>query len=87
MRTGTLCNGSEGQTGDLCQTDHEEAPWLALDFGSEVSESVPKVVLANSLDSNIVARTMNVNVWLGNVLPTSEAILFESGNFLGNARL
>ena len=75
-------NGLKGKSGDLCQTNCNMTPWLALVLGSEFRVSVQKVVLANSDNSSLAARTRNVNVWLANVLPTLAAILFESGSLL-----
>ena len=77
-----ITNGLKGKTDDLCQTNCNMTPWLALVFGSEFRVSVQKVVLANSDNSSLAARTRNVNVWLANVLPTLAAILFESGSLL-----
>ena len=55
---------------DLCHTNAEPAPWLALDFGEEAQVSVEKTVLLNRKDQSW-NRTRNIEVWLADEIPTT----------------
>ena len=67
---------------NMCHTHHQQAPWLALDYGVRVS--VEKVVLHNrdGSDHN-AARTRNVVVKISDQLPTTAASMFSGGDLLG----
>ena len=65
----------------MCHTNHEQAPWLALDYGDGVRVSVEKVVLYNT-DHN-AARTKNIEVRISDQLPASAASMFSGGDLLG----
>ena len=66
---------------NMCHTNHEQAPWLALDYGDGVRVSVEKVVLYNT-DHN-AARTKNIEVRISDQLPASAASTFSGGDLLG----
>ena len=71
-------DGSE--EGNLCHTVAETAPWLALDFASEVK--VSSVVLINRNDI-WAFRTKNVNIRVSSTLPVSGSEMFTGGQLLG----
>ena len=77
----------EGNNPDMCSTQDtwggkkaDPAPWIALDFGSQVS--VGKVVLANRINC-CGDRTSKVEVRLSDELPTDGKSMFTSGHLLG----
>ena len=72
---------------DMCATQDtwggkkaDPAPWIALDFGSQVS--VGKVVLANRINC-CGDRTSKVEVRLSDELPTDGKSMFTGGQLLG----
>ena len=67
---------------DVCTTQAEEAPWLALSFGEENIVSLEKVVIYNRNDQH-GSRTKNVEVRLANELPESGTEMFSRGELLG----
>ena len=67
---------------DMCHTDAEPNPWLALDFGEEAQVSVEKTVLHNRNDS-YGDRTRNVEVWLADKIPMTAEQKFFLGTLLG----
>ena len=69
---------------DLCHTNAEPAPWLALDFGEEAQVSVEKTVLLNRKDQ-FANRTRNIEVWLADAVPTNEDYGHMLGTFEGPA--
>ena len=72
---------------DMCHTDAEPNPWLALDFGEEAQVSVEKTVLLNRNDS-YGERTRNVDVWLADKIPmTAEQKFFFYQKFTGGQLL
>ena len=69
---------------EICQTLHETAPWLALDYGSVVK--VSSVVFINRDTQGHVenaARTRNVEVRVSCTLPVSGSEMFTGGQLLG----
>ena len=70
-------------TGSFCQTNEESAPWIAIDYGTEVT--VHKVELFD-ITHCCPERTDNVHVWVSDELPTSSSQLFRKGNHLGVLR-
>ena len=74
-------DGNEG--GSLCITLYEAAPWLALDYGSEVK--VSSVVLINRItsDPDRAARARNVNIRVSSTPPASGSKMFTGGQLLG----
>ena len=77
-RTADNCiDGNEG--GSICHTQSESAPWLVLDYGSEVK--VSSVVLINRIDW--AARTKNVNIRVFSTPPLSGSEMFTGGQLLG----
>ena len=77
-------DGPDGHPGDLCHTNNEQAPWLALDFGEDLRVSVDNVLLYNRVNRNDIAgRTRNVEIRLSEELPTSASSMFTGGSLLG----
>ena len=79
-------SGFDDRGDDLCHTNEEPAPWIALDFG--------KTVVVNRVEIFNRAlccgdRTRNVDVHISNQLPTSSReMLFDDtlfGHFAGPA--
>jgi hypothetical protein len=79
--TGGPDGGEIGEVVDLCHTDKEPAPWLALDFGSQVT--VRRVEIFNRIEC-CANRTRNIEVRVSNELPTSSQQMFTGGRLLGN---
>ena len=69
------------QVVDLCQTEEEEAPWIAVDYGRTVT--VDRVEIFNRV-ACCGERTMNVDVRISDELPTSGSEMFSGGNLLGH---
>ena len=73
------------EEGPICHTAHtdtETAPWLALDYGSEVK--VSSVVLINRVGTaNNAGRTRNVNIQVSSTPPVSSSEMFTGGQLLG----
>ena len=65
---------------DICHTDSEPAPWLAISFGSLAS--VEMVALFNR-DGCCGSRTRNVEIRLANEMPKSAEKMFSGGELLG----
>jgi hypothetical protein len=65
----------DGKT-DACSTKRKKAPWLALDFGTEVN--IAKVTITTTSDG-----LDNAEVRVTNMLPTSENKMFTGGQLLG----
>ena len=84
ITTGTGSTGiiTWANSGSLCHSKKELAPWLALDYGKDARVSVEKVVLFNRADGSW-HRTRNVEVRLTNELPTSGKNVFTGGELLG----
>ena len=74
--SGRDANGVE----NMCHSKYERAPWVALDFGGEVS--VGKVVL-NNRGACCGDRLRNVDVWVSDTLPQSSVEKFTGGKLLG----
>ena len=70
----------DGGSSDICHTQSESAPWLAIEFDKKVS--VSKVVIYNRKDGS-GERLRNVEVRVTNVLPTSGSTRFTGGQLLG----
>ena len=73
---------SHNSQGDLCHTNHETAPWLALDYGDGARMFIEKVVIVNRKNC-CWDRTKNVKIWLSDELPTSGSSMFTGGELLG----
>ena len=73
---------SHNSQGDLCHTNHETAPWLALDYGDGARMFIEKVVIVNRKNC-CYDRTKNVKIWLSDELPTSGSSMFTGGELLG----
>ena len=73
---------SHDSEGDLCVTNYEKAPWLALDYGDGAKIYVEKVVIVNRKNC-CYDRTKNVTIWLSDELPSSGSSMFTGGELLG----
>ena len=73
----------DGNTGgSVCHTNHDRYPWIALDYGENVTVSVEKVVIYNR--KSWYGRTRNVEVQISNELPTQKGqSKFTGGQLLG----
>ena len=73
----------DGNTGgSVCHTKHDRYPWIALDYGENVTVSVEKVVIYNRKGHH--GRTRNVEVQISNELPTPKSQnKFTGGRLLG----
>ena len=78
---GKIKNTKSGKY-NLCHSNREPAPWIALDYGKEASVSVEKVVLFNRWDGSW-HRTKNVQIRISNELPTDGKTMFTGGEALG----
>ena len=69
----------------LCRTNTVKAPWLVIDYGGEANMTVDGLLLYNSCyDSCHQERTMNVEIWLADKIPTLEgAKKFSRSKLLG----
>jgi len=72
--------GSDGRWA-ICHTNKEHAPWLAIDYGTQVR--VARVEIFNRRGC-CGSRTRNVDVRVANQLPTSGRELFSGGTQLGS---
>ena len=75
---GRCTDGNE--EGSYCFTQRENAPWLVLDYGSEVK--VSSVVIINKI-GNAHNRTKNVNIRVSLSPPVSGSEMFTGGQLLG----
>ena len=66
---------------DLCHTKDEPTPWLAIDYGKNVT--VERVELFNRHHC-CGERTRNVDIRISDELPTSGSQMFSGGNLLGH---
>ena len=67
---------------DMCASNQDPVPWIALDFGEEMQVSVGKVVIVNRINC-CHDRTKNLEVRLTNELPADGKSLFTGGHLLG----
>ena len=65
---------------NVCTSQWEFTPWLALDYGKERTVSVEKVVLI-TVHPWTVSRTVQIR--LSNELPTSRRKMFSGGEAMG----
>ena len=70
-----------GESGDLCHTQEDLTPWLAIDYGKTVT--VQRVEIFNRQHSR-GDRTRNVDVRISDELPTSGSEMFSGGTLLGH---
>ena len=66
---------------DLCHTKDEPTPWLAIDYGKQVT--VERVELFNRHHC-CAERTRNVDIRISDELPTSGSQMFSGGTLLGH---
>ena len=66
---------------DLCHTKDEPTPWLAIDYGKNVT--VERVELFNRHHC-CGERTRNVDIRVSDELPTSGSQMFSGGTLLGH---
>ena len=77
-----ITNGPDkSPDGDMCHTQQEAAPWVALDFGYGIKVSVEKVVIVNRRHC-CYDRTRNIEIRLSDELPINATEMFASGNLL-----
>ena len=69
----------DGRVSSFCQTKLAKAPWLALDFGVQVS--VKTIVIHNRDNGN---RFRNVKVWVADPIPRSEQEKFSGGHHVAS---
>ena len=67
-------------TGNICHSDGERSPWLAIDYGTSVL--VKRVEIFNRHDC-CGDHTKNVDVRVADELPTSASQMFSGGSLLG----
>jgi hypothetical protein len=72
---------TNGDTEDLCHTNVENAPWLAIDFGQSVH--VKSVTIYNRKNCWCANRTRNAEVRVTDVLPADGSKMFTGGQLLG----
>ena len=65
---------------NMCHTNGERSPWLAIDYGTTVTV---KTVEIYNRESCCGDRTRNVEVRVSNELPTSISQMFSGGSLLG----
>ena len=68
------------QVGDMCHTDEERAPRIAIDFGKTVA--VDRVEIFNRV-ACCGDRTRNVDVRISDELPASGSQMFSGGTLFG----
>ena len=66
---------------NMCHTQNEPSPWLAIDYGTTVT--VTKVEIFNR-EACCGESTKNVDVRVSNELPTSANEMFSGGSLLGH---
>ena len=66
---------------NMCHTNGEPSPWLAIDYGTTVTV---KTVEIFNRDGCCGDRTKNVDVRVSNELPTSDNQMFSGGSLLGH---
>ena len=77
---------TDGPKEDMCHTQAERAPWLAISFGEQRMVSIETVVLFNRIHGTPSAweRTKNIEVRLANELPPKPTTgMFTGGVLLG----
>ena len=85
-RTADRCIDGDTETdayhgGNMCHTQDEPFPWLAIDYGTTVT--VKRVEIYNR-DDCCGDRTKNVDVRISNDLPTSASQMFSGASLLGH---
>ena len=86
-RTADRCIDGDTETAanhdhtNLCHTQNEGLPWLAIDYGTPVT--VKRVEIFNR-DDCCGDRTKNVDVRVAYELPTSSSQMFSGGSLLGH---
>ena len=71
----------DGTSDDLCHTEEELTPWIAIDYGTTVI--VERVEIFNRRYC-CGERTQNVDVRISEELPTSGSQMFSGGPLLGS---
>ena len=85
-RTADRCIDGDTETAanhdkkNMCHTQEEGLPWLAIDFGTLVTV---KTVEIFNRDDCCGDRTKNVDVRVADELPTSASKMFSGGSLLG----
>jgi hypothetical protein len=78
--TNCINGETESHNSNMCHTQTENAPWLALDFGTSVD--VKSVTVYNRKDC-CGDRFSNAEVRVTDVLPTDGSNMFTGGQLLG----
>ena len=60
----------------MCATKEENAPWLAIDYGTDVL--VERVEIFNRINC-CGDRARNIDVYISNALPTSANEMYDEG--------
>jgi len=88
--TATNCiDGVIGNDSSICATNHEDAPWIAIDYGTSVTVQRVEIFNRGSDSTGCVSngcgeRTRNVDVRISDELPTSASQMFSGGTLLGH---
>ena len=86
-RTADRCIDGDTETAanngntNLCHTQDESLPWIAIDYGTPVTV---KTVEIFNRDDCCGERTKNVDVRVAYELPTSSSQMFSGGSLLGH---
>ena len=78
----SYCINGDTQNGRVCSSQNENAPWFAIDFGTEVM--IERVEIFNTFGHANGARTRNVEIRISDELPTSGDEMFSGGTLLGH---
>ena len=71
----------DGHGVDMCHTNNERAPWIAIDYGKTVT--VQRVEIFNRVHC-CGDRTKNVDIRISNELPSSGSQMFSGGALFGH---
>ena len=74
------CIDGNTESGQVCASQEENAPWLAIDYGREFI--IERVEIFNRVE--LGDRTRNVDVRISDELPTSGSQMFSGGSLLGH---
>ena len=74
-------NCIDGNTKSVCASQEENAPWLAIDYGTEFFIERVEIFNRNRIAGD---RTRNVDVRISDELPTSGSEMFSGGSLLGH---
>ena len=75
------CIDGNTKSGQVCASQEENAPWLAIDYGTEFFIERVEIFNRNRIAGD---RTRNVDVRISDELPTSGSKMFSGGSLLGH---